>query len=264
MLSQPTRSKVLVFALLSAGALALCGCHPKEGGVHVDDHDNSFTFADNGHGPVSAPNALNCPDQVDQLSRTAQAADGKSCAYNGPQGETVELSLMPLDGQTPQVRLASLEQTLKGQLGPIDTNGGGVHIAADGDHDNANIDLPGFHLHTNDGKADISMPGVHINADGDNARVNAGWGAHKANIIANDSGAEVRAGDVNGQRADLTYVLASKAVGPTGLRAAGYMARGPAAGPLVVGVFRSPEPNHGHELNDGGLQRLVRMNTRAG
>jgi hypothetical protein len=257
---------VRTLVALALGAAALSGCHPKHAGGHFGVHVDSGggDFVGFGDGPVRAPASLTCPAQVDDLARTAQAADGKSCAYSGANGSTVELSLMPLDGQTPQVRLASLEQTLKGQLGPIDASGG-VHISADGDHDRANIDLPGFHLHANgDGKANISMPGVTINADGDKAQVNAGWGAHKAVVNANSNGAEVRAGSVNTSVADLTYVLASSTAGPTGLRAAGYMARGPAAGPLVVGVFRTPESEHAHELNDHGLQRLIRINTDAG
>jgi hypothetical protein len=232
---------VRTLVALALGAAALSGCHPKHAGGHFGVHVDSGggDFVGFGDGPVRAPASLTCPAQVDDLARTAQAADGKSCAYSGANGS-------------------------KGQLGPIDASGG-VHISADGDHDRANIDLPGFHLHANgDGKANISMPGVTINADGDKAQVNAGWGAHKAVVNANSNGAEVRAGSVNTSVADLTYVLASSTAGPTGLRAAGYMARGPAAGPLVVGVFRTPESEHAHELNDHGLQRLIRINTDAG
>ena len=246
------------------GAMALAGCHPKQAagpfGVHVDGEGNSYVGIGDGH--PKAPSSLTCPQQVNELSRTAQAADGKSCAYSGRDGETVELDLTALGGQTPQARLASLEGVLKGQLGPL--SGSAVHIDADGDHDKANIDLPGFHLHADGDKADIQMPGVHIDANGDKAQVNTGWGLHKAVVNADSNGAEVRAGDVTGGSANLTYVLASSKPGPTGLRAAGYIAQGPAAGPLVVGVFRTPDTHQGHELNDSGLQRLMRINTGRG
>lgn len=250
----------LTLVATTLGVLTLAGCHPKQGGVHIDSHGESYVGIGDAH--LSAPGRLTCPEQVNELSRTSQGADGKSCAYSGRDGETVELNLTPLDGQTPQVRLASLETTLKGQLGPI--SGGAVHIDADGDHDKANIDLPGFHLHADGGKADIQMPGVHIDADGDKAQVKTGWGSHSAVVNANGNGAEVRAGEVSGDSANLTYVLASSTPGPTGLRAAGYIAQGPAAGPLVVGVFRTPDTHQGHELNDSGLQRLMRINTGRG
>ena len=196
-------TRAIALAALASGALTLGGCHPKKASIHFDS-DNSVSFS-SGH--TSVPSSLNCPDHVDELSRTAQAGDGQSCGYSGPSGQTVEISLMPLGGQTPQVRLASLEQTLKAQLGPIDADGG-VHVNADGDHDRANIDLPGFHLHANgSGAADIQMPGVSINANGDKAQISTGFGAHKAVVNANSGGAEVRAGSVDGSTADLTATL---------------------------------------------------------
>ena len=71
-------------------------------------------------------------------------------------------------------------------------------------------------------------------------------------------------GGVNANGADLTYILASDTPDPSGFRVVGYMAKGPSAGPLVVGVFRVREHDHGHkDMNDLGVSRLIDMNVHA-
>ena len=117
-----------------------------------------------------------------------------------------------------------------------------MHVDADGDHDKANIDLPGFHLHADGDKADIQMPGVHIDANGDKAQVNAGWGSHKAVVNADGNGAEVRAGDVTNGSANLTYVLASSTPGTHG-PARGGLHR-PRGGGGSAGGRRVPHPRY--------------------
>lgn len=74
----------------------------------------------------------------------------------------------------------------------------------------------------------------------------------------------MRFGAVGEHRADLTYMVASDGAGPQGWRAAGYVAKGPVAGPLVVAMVRSREELHDvhdHHLND--LKRLVDRNVRS-
>jgi hypothetical protein len=240
--------------LLAAGA-SLTACHPRR--LHRGEAIRLDTR------PMRVVGRLTCPDRVDELARTGQAPDGRSCTYAGPQQEEVKLDLTPLDGQGAEARLAALDASLRAELpaaaaGPA--HGQGVEVSRDTGRDQAHIDLPGFHLNASGGKASIRMPGVNINADGDDAKVVTGWGgAGGATVSAHEGGAEIRAGGVDGRGADLTYLLASDTPGPTGFRAVGYIAKGPAGGPLVVGEFRT----RGHDQHDQGrhgLERLVNMN----
>ena len=240
--------------------VALGGCHPKP-----LSQAGGLGFA---HRPLSVGRILTCPERVKGLTRTAQAADGHSCVYNGPQAEQVQLSLIPLDGATPETRLASLNQTLKAELPAADTpvsSGEGVYVNGDEAEHHAHIDLPGFHLNASDGKATIQMPGVSINADGDDAKVTTGAGGHASTVVsAHPRGAEIRIGGVNANGADMTYLLASDSPGPAGFRVVGYMAKGPVSGPLVVGVFRARQHEHGaNGMADHGLNRLIDMNVHA-
>src|SRR4051794_29744830 len=62
--------------------------------------------------PLRVPAALDCPTVSGDMRRTAQAADGQSCDYASPRGETVRLRLVPLRGMTPSVALAPLREQL--------------------------------------------------------------------------------------------------------------------------------------------------------
>ena len=246
------RSVLLAGVLITATA-----CHPRR--LH---HGEGLGFATR---PLSVSQTLECPDQAGDLTRTAQSADGRSCAYGGPRGEQVQLSFMPLAGATPQARLASLDQSLTAELPAASAAGAGasgVYVGADKGGDHAHIDLPGFHLNASGDRASIRLPGVSINADGDDAKVTTGQQGHEDSVVsAHPGGAEIRVGGVNANGADMTYLLASDTPGPTGFRVVGYKAKGPAAGPLVVGVFRVREHDHGHnDMNDLGVSRLIDIN----
>ncbi len=241
-----------VLLAIAAGA-ALAACHPKPlpRGLALDLDTR----------PMHAVDRLDCPPTVESLTRTGQAGDGRSCTYTGPQSEDVTLLLRPLDGQSADMRLAALDAQLKaeapaGARGP--NHGPGVYIASEGGHDQAHIDLPGFHLNASDDKASIRLPGLTVDADGDNAKVAAG-GARGAEVNARNGGAEIRAGGVGANGADVTYLLASDTPGPSGYRLVGYVAKGPAAGPLVVGEFRVRQ-HEGHDGGDHGVDRLVDLN----
>ncbi|WP_174301709.1 hypothetical protein [Caulobacter sp. S45] len=247
------RSGVLLVAVC-----ALDACHPKP------LHEAGLGYA---RRPMGVGQTLVCPDQVGGLNRTAWGADGRTCAYEGPHEEQVQLSFMPLGGVAPDVRLASLDQTLKAELPAVSSaaaNGQGVYVGGDAGGHHAHIDLPGFHLNASDGKASIHMPGVSINADGDDAKVTTGPEGHENSVVsAHPGGAEIRVGGVNANGADMTYLLASDTPGPTGFRVVGYMAKGPPAGPLVVAVFHAREHDHGGNMDDHGLSRLLDMNVHA-
>ena len=244
-------------AVLLAVSVAASGCHPKR--LH---HGEGLGFATR---PLSVGQTLDCPDQVGSLTRTDQAADGRSCAYDGPQEEQVQLRFISLDGATPEARLAGLDQTLKAELPAASAaaaNGPGVYVGSDKAGDHAHIDLPGFHLNASGDKASIRLPGVSINADGDDAKVTTGPEGHENSVVsAHPGGAEIRVGGVNANGADMTYLLASDIPGPTGFRVVGYMAKGPAVGPLVVGVFHARQHDHGgNNMSDHGLDRLIDLN----
>ena len=96
-------------ALLATALFSVAACHPRE--IH---HGGLFHHHDDR--PMRVAGKLDCPDQVDELTRTAEAADGASCTYSGPQSEDVQLSLMSLDGATPDARLVTLDQSLKAEV----------------------------------------------------------------------------------------------------------------------------------------------------
>ena len=244
--------------LLVAASLGAVACHPRR--VHPGD------MLSLDHRPMKAVDRLTCPDRVGDLTRTAEAGDGRSCAYTGSQAEDVQLSLMPLDGATPDARLAALDTTLKAEAPGAKTGpdqGQGVYVSSDQGGDQAHIDLPGFHLNASGGKADIRMPGISINADGDKARVSTGGGGREQTVVdAHAGGAEIRAGGVGANGAAITYLLASDTPGPSGYKVVGYIAKGPASGPLVVGVFRVRD-RRGHDGGGHGLDRLVDLNVHS-
>jgi hypothetical protein len=259
----------LALALATAAAAALGACHPVE-------HKNPMAklFDD---GPYRTVDRLTCPDSLRELTRISQAADGKSCTYDGPDDEQIELSLLQLGGRDPQSALADLQQNLKAEAGP--PGGGKAEAAgnragdedADDDHDtdsgphrHAHIDLPGLHIDADNDKASVHMPGVSVNAKGDEAQVQTGWGPYpNLQIDANNGHAEIHGGAVTDTGARLVYLYASDMPGPQGYRTVGYVARGPRAGPLVVGVFKSREKDNDHaRLTPDGLERLVRINVR--
>ena len=252
--------RIVLLGALVVAVSALSACHPKP--IH---HGEGFGYAQR---PLAVGQTLVCPDQVGDLTRTAQGADGHTCTYDGPQAEQVQLSFLPLDGATPDTRLAGLDQSLKAEL-PVASsaaaNRQGVYVGGDEAGRHAHIDLPGFHLNASDGKASIRMPGVSINADGDDAKVTTGPEGHENSVVsAHPGAAEIRVGGVNANGADTTYLLASDTPGPTGFRVVGYMAKGPAAGPLVVAVFHAREHEHGgNNMADHGLNRLIDMNVHA-
>ncbi len=247
--------KLSVLLMVVSG---LSACHPK--GLHHGSGGSGYASR-----PMTVGQSLVCPDRVGELARSAQAVDGRTCAYDGPKGERVQLSLLSLDGATPEAKLASLDTSLRAELpnaGAAAVNGSGVYVGGDEAGHHAHIDLPGFHLNASDGQASIRMPGVSINADGDDAGVTTGPSNHETSVVnAHPGGTEIRVGGVNANGASLTHLLASDTPGPSGFRVVGYMAKGPSAGPLVVGLFHVRDHDHGrNDVNDLGVSRLIDMN----
>jgi hypothetical protein len=253
---------------LATTAAALGACHPVE-------HKNPMAklFSD---GPYKTVDRLTCPDEVRELTRIAQSADGANCTYDGPDDEHIELSLLQLNGRDPQSALVSLQQGLRAESGADRPDRVSAHDNETGDdadddekgdrssHDHAHIDMPGLHIDADNGNASVHMPGISVNAKGDDAQVMTGWGPYpNLQIDANNGHAEIHGGAVTDTGAKLIYLYASDMPGPQGYRTVGYVARGPRAGPLVVGVFKSREKDHDHaHLTPDGLEKLVRLNVK--
>jgi hypothetical protein len=237
-------------ALLAASMLA--GCHPKETrGVGV------FGI---GAAPTGVADRLTCPEHVGRLERTSATADGLACRYRGSKGEDVQLSRIDLNGSPAHVRLAALEETLKGEVPAAVKDA--PPPTGKGDDDHTRIDLPGLHVNADGDRASIRLPGVAIDANGDKAQVSTGFAGRGAVVNAHAGGAEIRAGAADTRAVDVSYILAGDQPGPSGLRAAGYVAEGPAAGPIILGVFRAPDARGQDNIADLGVKRLVNLNVR--
>lgn len=262
--------RTATIGLIALSALAIGACHPKP----LKHHNETFSLdasdsdkdddSDTGRAPLKALAALTCPDSEGDLTRTAQAPDGRSCDYRGPDDETVHLSLVALDGRTPIDAMAPMKAELDG-LVHVAVSGGPVSVEASkggdgGDH--AKVDLPFIHVDANDNKAKVKIFGINIDADGDRATVHGGPGMKHTVVHAGPGGAQIVAEDVGKTNASLVYILAGDSPGPSGYRAVGYVARGPSAGPLVVGEFKSRSNNHHHDDDHDDVSRLVDLNVK--
>lgn len=251
-------TRTVIVALVGVSVLALAACHPKP----LQHSSFRGLGADDSH-PMKVISALDCPEREGDLTRTAQAADGKSCDYQGPRDEAVHLSLVALDGKAPGEALQPLKDELKG-LVPAPASDGPVAVEAssgDSGRDRAKVDLPFLHVDAEGDKADVKIFGATIHANGKNAEVHTNVGLKNTVVHAGPGGAEVVAEDVGVNNASLVYILAGDNSGPSGYKAVGYIARGPKAGPLVVGQFRAKEGRHGNE-EQGDLGRLINRNVR--
>jgi hypothetical protein len=255
--------------VLLAGGLVISACHPVRGHALLFHHP-AYT---------KVVSRLVCPDRQGELVRTDSAADGRACHYTDARGDQVDLSLLALNGASASQALLPTEAALEAALpsdaaakASGDSKDGGDKDGGDkdddndndkGDHDHTHIDLPGLHIDADGDKAHVRLPGVAVDADGDKAKVHTGIsGFAHADIEANGGDAIIRAGASDQNGADMTYILASDTPGPEGVRAAGYIARGPAGGPLVVATFKSRRSDHGGRGDRDDISRLVNLNVR--
>ncbi len=258
--------KVSTLGVLAVSALAMAACHPKAlkhsdmGSVSFNASSSDSSDEDDNAPPLKTLAALDCPSAEGDLTRTAQAGDGKSCDYAGPGDETVHLSLVALDGRSVIDTVAPIKAELNGLVHV--TTGGPVSVEASKDEggDHAKVDLPFIHVDANGDKAKVKLFGFNIDADGDHATVHGGPGMKNTVVHAGPGGAQVVAEDVGKSNASLVYILAGDTPGPSGYRAVGYVARGPVAGPLVVGEFKTKAEHHGDNHND--LDHLIERNVK--
>jgi hypothetical protein len=248
---------------LAASALALAACMASGAQAGGSLNYDGMTVVSADGPPLKAIGALDCPAVQGALTRMAQAPDGRSCDYQGPAGETVRLKLVALDGRSAPDALAPTRAELH-TLVPI-YNKPVPAVEKDEPGDRTDIDLPFFHVHTVGDRADVRMFGIKVHSEGENADVNVGHG-HKHTIVhAGAAGAEVLAEDVGRSNASLVYVLAADRRAASGYWTVGYVAKGPAKGPIVVGEFRLTTKHNGHgdaEGDHGDIGHLIDRNTR--
>ena len=247
------------FCLASAGllVLGLAACHPP--------HPHDFSHHDR---QISA---LDCPPREGDLSLQG-AATPRSCTYAGDEGDQVTLQLVDLKGTDSHAAIAAMEAQVNAELpdalrkSSTDAaagSSGGEHDADEpGEH--TNIDLPGIHIHSNsNGRADVNVGGVNVSANdhgshhGD-AHVTVDGGSHGGVVVdSNEGGAQVRI-QANGKGVRMMYFLTSDNPGPHGYRVAGYQARGPAQGPIVVATMFSKRKDDDDLRHD--VSALLRHN----
>lgn len=201
------------------------------------------------HAKVRAPfreiSSLNCPADQDALRLQSKSPDGKTCTYVSSAADQVTLALLPLVGGDVRAALAPVEAALNAEL-PMAAKGNSAAGASAsnwvGDKDHVDLDLPGIHIHSRgDGQADIDTGGVHVSAHDDSgssdhrtAQVVIAGGRHGGvTVDAHEGGAQIRVNE-SGAGVRQAYMLESDHAGPNGYRLAGYEARGPAQGPIVV------------------------------
>ncbi len=214
--------------------------------------------------------SLNCPRSEGDLTRTAQAPDGKSCLYASDNGE-VNLRLIALNGGDAGAALDPIEASLRSEIvggaaargASAEASAGSTASTIAADKDRVDIDLPGIHIHANGndkGKANVNVGGVNVDADGADSghvSVRGGLNGSGVNVQADDNGAVVHVTEP-GAGIRRTVILTSDTPGPNGYRAVGYEARGPLSGPIVVAVFKTRSDSR-EDLRDD-TRALIRDN----
>lgn len=244
-------------ALAGLLILGVAGCTPPHPHHHTEASPKAISV-------------LDCPGEQDQLQLKSKADDGKTCAYATEAGDQVTLQLVALTDGDVKSALGPLETQLQAELPPAPPAGasssGANSWGVGDDKDRVDLDLPGLHIHSRgDGHADVDTAGVHVSAqdgpkggrDGE-AHVAVANGSHGGvTVDAHDGRAQIRITD-KGDGVRLAYLLDSDKPGPNGFRLAGYEARGPSDGPIVVAKILA-KSHDGDELRHS-VRRLLDAN----
>lgn len=250
---------------------------------------------------AKAPRAsLDCPASQGELTRTAQAADGKSCTYVSADGAEVMLRLVPVKG-SPYATLDEIENTLLAQAEtPADDSAKAVaaadtkaspgsaeearRIAEQAASDaggvassqRASSSEDGVDVHMEDGKVvvaeggsttRVNLPGIHIVADeeDDSASVRIGPLHVDANgdeaIIRVRRDVRLKGEALSRQKRGIRATFITEGKAlADGAHFVGYEAGGPKTGPLTVAVVRAKEEIHDGDNVYRDVKRLVRKN----
>lgn len=252
--------RTIAFVTLGISALALSACMPT---VHVD----SFEAARIDGAPLKAVAQLDCPVEEGRLVLTGRAADGQSCDYRRGDGEMVTLRRVALDGRTAAEALAPMRAELAGLVpvgyAPI------TPVAADPAVPYNRVDMPFLHVREGGGRSEVKILGIKIKSEGERADIDVSKGRRHTIVHAGSHGAEVMVDEVGKENASYVYVLAGKHQAPSGYEAVGYVAKGPASGPLVAAEFKAPrghEHDYDHDYEGpgehGDIGRLIDRNVK--
>lgn len=248
-------------------------------------------------GPPRA--TLDCPASQGDLTRTAQAADGKSCAYVSADGAEVLLQLMPVSGG-PYATLDALETRLltevnaeagtpakavaaaetKAAPGSADEarrvadqaakDAAGVEVAArSGSEDSVDVHMQDGKVVVAEGDGGttrVNLPGIHIVADDaeDSASVRIGPLHVDANgeeaVIHVRRDVRLKGEALSREKRGVRATFIAHGAAADGDRIVGYEAGGPKTGPLAVAIIRSKDDVHDGDDIYGDVKRLVRRN----
>lgn len=207
------------------------------------------------------PAALDCPTSEGTLTRIAQAADGRTCDYQGEKGEWIRLSLVALNGRSAAEVMAPAKAELYA-LAPVYEPPARA-FGGDEAGEVTKVDLPFIHVRTVGDDADVKIFGIKIHAQGDNTDVDVSRGRKNTVVRAGLKGAQVTSEEIGRTNAEMIYVLAADRRMPSGYWTVGYVAKGPVNGPLVKAEFRTTQKNHRIRDGDhGDLGRLIDRNVK--
>ena len=236
-------------ALLSIGLAACDG----ENAVRITT--STTTHGDDGSlGVLKVVDALQCPDTLGVLTRKGSASPGGgSCTYGGPRGAEVVLYLVELDDRAPEDILRDYENRLSADIpnAPVQIDARETETG----EERAAVQAPGVNIKTRGEDATVSLPGLHIETQGDNATVRIaginieskdGQGVRTETdaVSVNTNGETTRIlTRAPGEATRMTFLLADDGAETGAWRQVGFVARGPAGGPLVIATVRSKAKN---------------------
>lgn len=269
--------RALLMSICLAALAAACDSEPP-----IRISRDSGTASSSAGGSLRVIDTLQCPQTHGVLTRRGgPAADGLSCEYTGPRGSQVTLRLVRSGGGG-IATLEALEAEVQAILPSAIDRVGGAVVAAGADADasasaavgdsvdvrvpgvtvqaegqNATVRIPGISIETDGGRSSVRIGGFSINADEAGDHVNISTDSEAVRIRAHEEAAEIRTRDTaRGMRA--TYILVDERGSDLSWRLAGYEARGPEGGPLVVAMVRSKD-RHEDEVFDAA-KSLVALN----
>jgi hypothetical protein len=218
--------------------------------------------------PLKTIARLDCPEAQGDLKRISAAADGKACVYSARNGTDVSLRLIAVNGDE-DAALAPIETELRAIVpppapkppSPPKPPAAPQAPEPDGGNEKAHIRLPGLSIDAEGDHAQIRMGGLRIEGEGDHANINiARRRGGDVSIVADDGGASIRQDRSNERGIHRSVIFANDAASPAGYHLAGYEARGPKAGPLVVAVVRAKDGEGDADYVFKDMKALVSRN----
>ena len=272
----------LTSLLLSASlCLGVAACDGEGSSIRITASDSGSGATG---GVLKVVDALQCPDTLGVLTRKGSAQPGgANCIYSGPKGSEVVLHLVKLDGTSADAVLEDFQTRLAGALPQAaarvradaaaeqsDIAPAKADAAAEPTGEYAAVEAPGVRIEAAGDDATVQLPGLSIKTEGEKASINIGGLSIRSNdgrgvrtettsvsIQSHGDVAEVRT-RAPGEATRMTYILTDDSPSDNGWRMAGFEARGPAGGPIVVATVRSKDRHDDNIFDDA--KELVTLN----